>query len=192
MNANRNDWKITGLDAGSFYVPFASDNYGFFVQTNADPCDVKLTQTKPEYYEGTYEQFKFSLRYHSTQEAFQLYVRIENTGDDFDGRIGFRHLGFSQSPVGKFRPIVEIPMICPFKAHNQAALTVVQKGIDNFGQLGQNRRCIVRIPRFPQILCGGNHKIEREGRNRQIVSEAVQRYCERMTSARRKHKKDAE
>ena len=89
--------KITDISSGSFTVPFTPDNYGFFVEKDGRIIDVDLTEKNAEDpdragYAGAFESLAFALRYEDRGTYLVISVRIENDGDDFDGRIGF-HTG---------------------------------------------------------------------------------------------------
>ena len=85
--------RIAALKNECFSVPFTPDAYGFFIETDGEKTDVELTaKTGMAVYAGSVENLLFSLEYGRYEDYLAIDLRIENTGGDFGGRIGF-HTG---------------------------------------------------------------------------------------------------
>ena len=86
--------KIRDIQSGTFSVPFTPEKYGFFVEKNGKITDAELTEKDGALseYAGVIEDLAFCLRYEIFDTHLVIHVRIENKGEDFDGRIGF-HTG---------------------------------------------------------------------------------------------------
>ncbi|MBE6930664.1 MAG: hypothetical protein E7463_10325 [Ruminococcaceae bacterium] len=82
---------LSRMDAGAFKVPFVADNYGFFVLKDDVQRDIALCADENGY-SAAFDGLHFRLAYELCEDHLKIHVRIENRGDDFDGRIGF-HMG---------------------------------------------------------------------------------------------------
>ncbi len=90
-------WKIKEICSKAFDIPFTPRNYGFFISKQDETFPVELMErsdpsSHETIYTGTLEGLIFTMQYENCGEYLGIRVRIENTGDDFDGRIGF-HTG---------------------------------------------------------------------------------------------------
>lgn len=79
---------VRSIDADTFTVPFLPENFGFFIQRGEERLNLALCGTKKE----AMEKLVFSFFCEVQERVLKIHIRIENTGDDFDGRIGF-HMG---------------------------------------------------------------------------------------------------
>lgn len=83
--------KISGINGGSFYVPFVPENYGFFVKKDDVHYAVELKEAQ-EAFLGAWEGLQFGLSYEACEDHLKVNIRIENKGESFEGWIGF-HVG---------------------------------------------------------------------------------------------------
>lgn len=93
-----NKGEISEIATDQFFVPFAPENYGFFVQKDEIHYAVELQEEQGSFW-GILENLHFKLDYESCEDFLKINVEIENQGTDFDGRIGF-HMGVDTYMVG--------------------------------------------------------------------------------------------